>query len=144
MNRNLEGIKNAASAVPEIAACYLFGSSARQDAVVNDLDLLILVRPEADAEKAIRDLTLMAGEILGVVPDRLDILLFDLEEANPEVLYRAVTEGVLLKNELPGLLSDRIESLSHYLLEQEYLIAEAKRLAKVIVEEFSRYGQGTN
>jgi predicted nucleotidyltransferase len=89
---DIEGIKGSLAAVPEIAAGYLFGSTARQEAVVNDLDLLIIVRPGSDAERAIWELIRQISEFLGVDADRVDILLFDLRQADPKLLYRAVTE----------------------------------------------------
>jgi len=136
----IEGIKGSLAAVPEIAAGYLFGSTARQEAVVNDLDLLIIVGPGSDAERAIWELTRQISESLGVDADRVDILLFDLRQADPKLLYRAVTEGILFKNELPDLLTDKIEALSRYLVEHEYLINEAKRLWIELIEEFSANG----
>lgn len=140
MDIDLKRIKGAVKAVPEIAACYLFGSAAKREAVVNDLDLLILVRPEAEAEKAIWDLTREVAESLDVEADRVDILLFDLQQADPEVLYRAVEEGILLINELPDLLTDKIEALSRYLVEHEFLMNEARRLRNELIEEFARNG----
>jgi len=112
MSLNLKEIKRAVAEVPEIAACNLFGSAAKQEEVVNDLDLLILVRPKADTENAIWQLTRRVSEFLRIEADKVDILLFDLAQADPEVLYHAVNEGVLLKNELPDLLTDKIEALS--------------------------------
>ena len=140
MQLHLEEIKRVLAAVQEIAACYLFGSMVRQEAVVNDLDLLILNRPEADAGKAIWELTRQISESTDIEADRVDILQFDLQQADPTVLYRAVTEGVLLKNELPDLLTDKIEDLSRYLVEHEYLISEAKRLRNELIKEFSADG----
>jgi predicted nucleotidyltransferase len=140
MSLDLKGIKGALTAVPEIAACYLFGSAAKQEAVVNDLDLLILVRPEADAERAFWALTRQISESIGIEADRVDILLFDPQQADAEVLFRAVNEGKLLKNELPDLLTDKIEALSRFLVEHEYLINEAKRLRDELIEEFSAGG----
>lgn len=93
MPLDLNGLKEADSGIPEIAACYLFGSAARQDVVVNDLDLLVLVRPGADAERAIWDLFREISETLGIEADKVDVLLFDIQRADPTVLYRAVAEG---------------------------------------------------
>lgn len=137
---DLEEIKRALTAVPEIAACYLFGSAAKKEAVVNDLDLLTLVRPDAKTEMAIWELTRQISESLAVDADQVDVLLFDLQQADPEVLFHAVNEGILLKNELPDLLTDKIEDLSRYLVAHEYLINEAKRLRNELIEEFSADG----
>jgi predicted nucleotidyltransferase len=132
---NFEKIRSALAAVAEIEACYLFGSAAKQEAVVNDLDLLILVRPGADPEKAIWDLNRQVTDAMNIGGDKVDILLFDFQQADPEVLFHAVNEGILLKNESPDLLTDNIEALSRYLVAHEQLISEANRLKQELIEE---------
>jgi len=109
--------------------------------VVNDIDLLILLRPDANMDKSMWAVTEKVGDALNVPADWIDVLVFDLSLADPQVLYRAVNEGVLLKNEDPDLLSDRIEALSMYLLENEHVIKKARRLAQELVEEACRQGK---
>lgn len=123
------------AAIPEIAACYLFGSAAQNESVVNDIDLLILVYPEADAEKVLWTATEKISDALSLPADMLDILLFDLTMANPKILYAAVTNGILIKNASPDLLGDRIESISLYFLENEPVIQRAKRLNREMIKE---------
>ena len=66
----------------------------------------------------------------------LDLLFFDSEEADPTVLSRAVNEGLLLKNEDPDFLSDSIDELSRYFLENEPMIRRAKQLRSERLERF--------
>ena len=118
---------------PEAAAAYLFGSAAGDEPVVNDLDILVLLSPRMDKDKAYFDLYARFMQVMELSGLRPDILFFDLQEADPHVLCDAVNKGILLKDESPELLTDRIESLSRYFLENEFLIREARRLRK---EEF--------
>ena len=66
-----------------------------------------------------------------------DLLFFDLEEVDPMVLSRALNEGILLKNEDPDLLSDRIDALSGFFLENEAMIRRAKELRRERLERLS-------
>ncbi len=135
MKLDLDIIKSAVAAIPEIAACYLFGSAGKGEVVVNDIDLLILVYPYADAEKALWVATEKISDAINLPADVLDILLFDLNLANPHVLYAAINDGILIKNESPDLLEDSIETLSRYFLENEPIIQRAGRLNWELIEE---------
>jgi hypothetical protein len=59
-----------------------------------------------------------------------------LREANPHVLIKAVNSGVLLKNADPKLLSERIEEISMYFLENEPVLQRAEILRKESLEAF--------
>lgn len=133
-------IQSTLATIPEIAACYLFGSAAKAEAVVNDIDLMVLLRPDANIDKSMWAVIEKVSAALQVPADLIDVLVFDLSLADPQVLYRAVNEGVLLKNEDPDLLSDRIEALSLYLLENEHVLKEARRLGQELVEEACNHG----
>lgn len=135
MKLDLDILTSAVAAIPEIAACYLFGSAANNEPVVNDIDLLILVFPDADAEKVLWTAAEKISDVLNLPADMMDILLFDLTMANPRVLYAAVTNGILIKNASPELLGDRIESLSVYFLENEPVIQRAAQLNREMIEE---------
>jgi predicted nucleotidyltransferase len=135
MKLDLNIIKSAVAAIPEIAACYLFGSAAKDESVVNDIDLLILVYPNVDAEKVLWTATERISDAVNLPADVLDILLFDLSLANPHVLYAAINQGILIKNESSELLADRIETLSRYFLDNEPIIQRAGRLNRELIEE---------
>lgn len=109
MTPDLTALKKCLDEQPEVAAAYLFGSAAQGASVSNDVDVLVLLRPDTDKNEAYFDLTLRLAEALGISEQRLDLLFLDLEEAEPAVLCRGVNEGILLKNADPGFLGDRIE-----------------------------------
>jgi len=136
-------IKSVVTSIPEIAACHIFGSAARHEPVVNDLDILILTYPNQDADKTVWKALEKISDATGLPTDSLDILVFDLEMADPRVLYHAVSEGILIKNECPNLLGDKIEDLSRYFLENETIIQRAGRLNRELIEEICCNGQGT-
>jgi predicted nucleotidyltransferase len=140
MKLNLDILTSTVAAIPEIAACYLFGSAAKNEPVVNDIDLLILVYPEADAEKVLWTATEKISDALNLPADMMDILLFDLTMANPRVLYAAVTNGILIKNASPDILGDRIESISLYFLENENAIQRAAQLNREMIGELCDNG----
>ncbi len=136
MKYDSEILKDVLHHSSEIAVCYLFGSAAGNEPVVNDLDLLIVPYPEADKFGICPELAERIAASQNISPDQIDILLFDLKLADPQILYRAVNEGVLLKNEDHNLLTNKIEALSLYFLENEFLIRQAKQLEKERLEEF--------
>lgn len=136
MNVNLENLKKILEDSPEVAAAYLFGSAAKNETVVNDLDILVLLYSKFDFMQIHLSLTNRLAKSLSLSPEQIDLLVFDLQLAAPEILYKAVSEGILLKNESPELLTNQIEALSKYFLENEFLIKEAKRLNKERLEEF--------
>ena len=121
---------------PEVAAAYLFGSSASGDDVTNDLDVLILLYPDADKGAIYISAICHIAEALKIPSDKVDILYFDLTEADPWVLLSAVNEGILLKNADPELLSDYIEQLSRYFLENDVILRRAEELRRQRREAF--------
>ncbi len=131
-------IKEVLQNSPEIAAAYLFGSAANREPVVNDIDILILPWPQLDPLGALFDVKARLIETLKLPEEKLDVLLFDLKYADPEVLYSAVNTGILLKDEDTDFLTDRIEELSRYFLENEYLIRQAEQLRQEMLDEFCR------
>ena len=133
---DLDMLKQSLRNSPEVAAAYLFGSAATNAPVVNDLDILLLVYPDIDKNTAYFDLVCRTSEALALPEDKIDILFFDLQEADAEILYEAVNQGVLLKNESPELLGESIEKLSLYLMQNAFIITRAKQLRHEQLEVF--------
>ena len=129
-------LKEALNESPEVVAAYLFGSAARDEPVVNDLDVLVLLHQGTNKDTIYFDLICRIAQALDFTEDQVDILFFDLQEAAPEILYEALNQGILLKNESPELLSDKIDELSHYLIENEFFIQQAKQLERERLEAF--------
>jgi predicted nucleotidyltransferase len=136
MQINPQKLKNTLAQLPEVAAAYLFGSVTETPEIANDLDLLVLLQPSVNFLQINLMLIEKISEDLELKPDLIDLLEFNLDFADPEVLYRAVSTGILLKNESPELLSDKIEALSRYFMENEFLIQEEKRLLNEMREAF--------
>ena len=133
---NFNILKQTLQDSPEVAAAYLFGSAVINAPVVNDLDILLLVYPDINKDIACFDLVYRISEALALPEDQIDILFFDLQEADPDILYEAVNNGVLLKNESPELLGESIEKLSIYLMQNEFIITRAKQLQHEQLEVF--------
>ncbi|MDL1976973.1 MAG: nucleotidyltransferase domain-containing protein [Deltaproteobacteria bacterium] len=133
---DLDMLKETLQDSPEVAAAYLFGSAVINAPVVNDLDILLLVYPNIDKNIAYFDLVSRISEVLTLPEEKIDILFFDLQEADPDILYEAVNNGVLLKNESPELLGESIEKLSLYLMQNEFIIARSKQLRHEQLEVF--------
>ena len=106
---DLDMLKQSLRNSPEAAAAYLFGSAAMNAPVVNALDILLLVYPDVDKNIAYFDLVSRISEAVALPEEKIDILFFDLQEADPDILYEAFNNGVLLKNESPELLGESIE-----------------------------------
>lgn len=106
---DLDMLKQSLRNSPEAAAAYLFGSAAMTAPVVNALDILLLVYPDVDKNIAYFDLVSRISEAVALPEEKIDILFFDLQEADPDILYEAFNNGVLLKNESPELLGESIE-----------------------------------
>ncbi|MEA3416777.1 MAG: nucleotidyltransferase domain-containing protein [Thermodesulfobacteriota bacterium] len=133
---NLDMLKQSLRNSPEVATAYLFGSAVINAPVVNDLDILVLVYPDIDKNIAYFDLVSRISEALTLPEEKIDILFFDLQEADPDILCKAVNNGVLLKNESPELLGESIENLSFYLIQNEFIIARARQLRHEQVDVF--------
>ncbi|HEX9971038.1 MAG TPA: nucleotidyltransferase domain-containing protein [bacterium] len=136
MNLEIEKLKKILNDSPEVASAYLFGSAAKNEPVVNDLDILILLYPDINQDHAYFELSYRIGQSLNINADKVDVVFFDLDQVDPEVLYEAVNQGILLKNKHLDLLTDKIEELSRYFLENEFLIREAKKLRRERIKEF--------
>ena len=136
MKYNIEKLKKVIGKFPEIAAAYLFGSAAKNEPVINDLDILILLYSDTNPNYDLLELSYRIGKSQNINADLVDIIHFDLDRVDPTVIYEAVNDGILLKDESPELLTDKIEELSLYFLENEFLIKEANRLRKERIKEF--------
>jgi len=135
-NIDISKLKQLVQSLPEISAAYLFGSAAENSSVVNDLDLLVLTSPEVNKDKAYFDIKSYLARELTISEEYIDLLFFDLASSDPEILYSALTNGILLKDKAPELLSENIERLSLFFLVNEPYIARSKNLIKEQLEEF--------
>ena len=120
----------------DVLAAYLFGSVAAEEPVRNDVDILVLLREDTDRFEAYTQLKRSLAEASGLPEDKIDLLFLDLREANPHVLIKAVNSGVLIKNSNPDLLSQRIEDISMYFLENEPVLQRAEILRRESLEAF--------
>jgi predicted nucleotidyltransferase len=120
----------------DVLAAYLFGSIAAEEPVRNDLDILVLLREDGDRFEAYTRLKRSLAEASGLPEDKIDLLFLDLREANPHVLIKAVNSGILIKNSNPDLLSQRIEDISMYFLENEPVLQRAEILRRESLEVF--------
>lgn len=66
----------------------------------------------------------------------IDILFFDIHLADPYILDKAVNTGILLYYKNEKLLTDRIEELSLFFIENEPLLNENFRLKREQREVF--------
>lgn len=121
---------------PEVSAAYLFGSAASEEYVVNDLDILVLLQQNTDKDEAYFNLTSNLSKSLKIPEAAVDLLFFDPEEADLSILTRAVNRGIMLINHDPEYLSNMIDNLSRYLLENETMIIRARRLRQERMEVF--------
>jgi predicted nucleotidyltransferase len=140
----LEKVTKCLEDRPEVTAAYLFGSAAENCAVQNDVDIMVLLREGVDRFEAYLNLKLILARATGLAEEKIDLLFFDLNEASPHVVFQAVNKGVLIKNADPDELSDRIDGLSRYLLENEPVFRRAGRLRKNQLEAFIGTGSRTD
>lgn len=108
----------------EVLAAYLFGSAAEGGTVVNDVDVLVVLG-EGDANEILLLLSSLEVSLAGhleLSSDRIDLVPFDLRLVKPEVLYEALKTGILLKCSDEEALTDAIENLSRYFLENEGIL----------------------
>ena len=129
-------LKTLLERCPEVSAAYLFGSAASGEDVVNDLDILVLLHQDIDRNEAYINLTCTLSKTLKIPEACIDLLFFDLEEADLSILTRAVNRGILLINHDPEYLSNMIDKVSRYLLENETMIIRARRLRQERMEVF--------
>ena len=120
----------------EVSAAYLFGSAAKGESVINDLDIMVLLHRHVDKHQVYFNLTHKLSQITNISEDLIDLLFFYFDEANLTVLTRAVNKGIFLKNDDPAYLSNAIDFLSRYLLDNEAMIIRAKHLQRERLEVF--------
>jgi len=129
-------LKTILERCPEVSAAYLFGSAASDQVVANDLDILVLLHQGIDKDEAYINLTYNLSNSLKIPEARIDVVFFDIEEADPSILTRAVNRGILIVNHDPEYLSTMIDSVSRYLLENETMMIRARRLRQERTEVF--------
>ena len=132
----LKDLKIVLEGCSEVSAAYLFGSAASGEAMVNDLDILILLHQEIDKDEAYINLIYNLSKSLKIPESCVDLLFFDSNEADPSILTRAVNRGILLINHDPEYLSNMIDNVSRDLLENEAMIIRARRLRRERTEVF--------
>jgi predicted nucleotidyltransferase len=120
----------------EISAAYLFGSATSGETVANDLDILVLLHQEIDKDEAYINIIYNLTKSLKISESCVDLLFFDLNEADPSILTRAVNQGILLINHDPEYLSNMIDNVSRDLLENEAMIIRARHLRRERTEVF--------
>lgn len=121
-----------------MVAAYLFGSAAEGE-LARDLDILVLLRPDVDADAVYFDLAASVSDALGIPEEKVDLLFFNMDEADPMVLNEALSTGILLKNSDPDMLGDSIEALSRYFLENDVIIERAAQLRNDRLEDFCEH-----
>jgi len=129
-------IKNYLTENTDIVAAYLFGSAVSGERVMNDLDILVLLDQKANRLNIQLELASNLSRLTGLKADKIDVVIFDQEEVDPDILQKAINHGILLKNIDQRVLSDRIGDLSQYYLKNEPMILRAKRLEKERLEAF--------
>ncbi len=133
---DLHLIKKCITETSDVVAAYLFGSAASAERTVNDLDILVLLNKGVNRLEIQLALMNRLSNVTRFKPDRIDIVVFDLEEVEPSILQKAVNQGILLKNNNPDFLSTRIGELSNYFLKNEPMIFRAELLKKERMDAF--------
>ena len=133
---DLHLIKKCITEIPDIVAAHLFGSAASAEQTVNDLDILVFLNQGANRLETQCVLINSLSKVTGFKPDRIDIVVFDLNEVEPVILQKAINKGILLINNDPEFLTCRIEELSGYFMKNEPMIHRAELLKKERMEAF--------
>ena len=136
MEYDLDKLEQTLMDSPEVAAAYIFGSAVSEEPVVNDLDILVLPYPGVDRNTTYFELYDRIAKSQNAYENQIDILFFDLNEADPEVLYGAVNGGILIKNASPDLLVKKIEALNRYFVVNEFILKQAELLNQERLEAF--------
>jgi predicted nucleotidyltransferase len=136
MMTELSKIKTYLEERQDILFAYLFGSGVNKETAANDLDILIDTDAGADRLRTQLELVKDLGQLTGFPADRIDVVFFDAEQVSPDILRNAINHGILLKNTDQELLSNRIEELSKYFLENDSALLNALRLEKERLEAF--------
>ena len=106
---NFKDLKIALEGCSEVSAAYLFGSAASGEAVVNDLDILVLLHQEIDKDEAYINLIYTSSKSLKIPEACVDLLFFDSYEADPSILTRAVNRGIREMVKAMQLIPDNID-----------------------------------
>jgi predicted nucleotidyltransferase len=106
---NFKDLKIALEGCSEVSAAYLFGSAASGEAVVNDLDILVLLHQEIDKDEAYINLIYTLSKSLKIPEACVDLLFFDSYEADPSILTRAVNRGIREMVKAMQLIPDNID-----------------------------------
>ena len=116
----------------EVLAAYLFGSAAEGGPVVNDIDVLVVLEEGETNEilLLLSSLEIGLAEHLELSSDRIDLVPFDLRLVKPGVLYEALKTGILLKCSNEEALTNAIENLSRYFLENEGILRRQEILER--------------
>ena len=106
ININVDHLKETLLSCNEIEAAYLFGSAARREPVVNDIDLLILADSNENTHHLYFNLLHRIANDHNIPESQIDILFFDIYLADPYILDRAINTGILLCNRNEKLLTE--------------------------------------
>lgn len=108
----------------DLAAAYLFGSRARGDARPrSDVDLAVILHPGlSPAQRWRKRLGLLDEAASQLASDAVDLLV--LEEAPPVVAHRALRDGRLIVDRIPGRRVEVVESVLRSYLDQAWLRTE--------------------
>jgi len=117
-NKTIQVITQILKNFDDIIAAYLFGSFPHEK-IFNDIDILVLFKKKHENLYLDFEITHLIAESLEINSEKIDLLPFDLKKVNPMILIQAVNNGMLLKNNSDELLTDQIEKLSQYFLENE-------------------------
>ncbi|MBF0118769.1 MAG: nucleotidyltransferase domain-containing protein [Desulfobacterales bacterium] len=120
--------------IESVVSAYIFGSILKKG-VFNDIDILILLNNQADKNSIFLELPCNLARSLNISSNKIDILNFDLREANPIVLIKAV-KGRLIKNVDDELLTDKLEELSCFFLMNEPILYYRKELLRELLYEY--------
>ncbi len=79
-----------------VILAYLFGSEARDESgPLSDVDIAVLFAPNLDKSVRFRHVLILSNE-LGVILQRDDVQVVDLQEASPLMRHRVYYDGRLL------------------------------------------------
>ncbi len=93
MNFDLEKLKPALNDSPEGAAAYLFGFAAKNEPVVNDLDILILLYPYNNQDHAFFELSYRIGQSQNLSADKVDVIFFDINNEIDSIIDSIKSEN---------------------------------------------------
>jgi len=86
-------LKNYLAENSDIVAAYLFGSAVSKERVVNDLDILVLLDPKTNRFNIQLEIVANLSRLTGLKADKIDVVIFDQEEVDPEERLEAFCGG---------------------------------------------------